>query len=110
MRVANLPSGIDSECDDIRLVLRRWQVIVVDGSLLPYKALLLGSVDLFADEIVLLCLQGGLLEPVRWARFSALAELLEPASTLSTLASPCLSRCIVAGVMGQPRVAAIPKG
>ena len=86
-RPAELPSGVDTEFDDVRLVLRRWQAACIDGALPPYEELALGSVGRFADEMAVVRLQPGKDGFILRAgpRFSALAGLTEPAAVLSEI-------------------------
>ncbi len=109
MRAADLPPDIDTEFDDVRLVLRRWQAARVDGGLPPYEELALGSIGRFADEMAVLRLQtdkdGFILRA--GPRFTTIAGLSEPAATLSVL--PFAFRRAIASAMDQARAAAAPK-
>jgi len=100
---------VETEFDDVRLVLRRWQAACVDGALPPYEELALGSVGRFADEMAVVRIaadrEGFILRA--GPRFGALAGLAEPAVSLSAL--PFALQRAVAGAIDLSRLAAKPR-
>lgn len=78
---------IDTEFEDVRLMLRRWHAACIDGALPPYEELALGSVGRFADELAVVRLSenrdGFILRA--GPRFRDLAAISEPSISLSAL-------------------------
>lgn len=108
-RAVELPGGVDTEFDDVRLVLRRWQAACIDAALPPYEELALGSVGRFADEMAVVRLQPGTDAFILRAgpRFSVIAGLAEPAATFSVL--PLAFQRTVSGAIDLARAAARPR-
>lgn len=108
-RAAELPSGVDTDFDDVRLVLRRWQAACIDGALPPYEELALGSVGRFADEMAVVRLHPGKDSFILRAgpRFSAIAGLTEPAAVLSVL--PIAFQRAISSAIDLARPAARPR-
>lgn len=108
-RAACLSSDMDTEFDDVRLVLRRWHAACIDGALPPYEELALGSVGRFADEMAVVRLQPDKDCFILRAgpRFSAISGLAEPAAALSAL--PFAFQRAIAGAIDLARAAARPR-
>ena len=107
--LAELTPGVDTEFDDVRLVLRRWQAARVGGGLPPYEELALGSIGRFADEMAVVRLQSGKDGFILRAgsRFLATAGLGEPAAMLSLL--PFAFRHAATSAIDHARVAGEPR-
>ncbi|BBD40507.1 hypothetical protein Amn_53870 [Aminobacter sp. Y103A] len=106
---ADLSAGVDTEFDDVRLVLRRWQAACIDGALPPYEELALGSVGRFADEMAVVRLQPATDSFILRAgpRFGAIAGLSVPAAVLSVL--PFAFQRAISGAIELARLAARPQ-
>ena len=99
---------IDTEFEDVRLMLRRWQAACIDGVLPPYEELALGSVGRFADELAVVRLteghEGFILRA--GSRFCSLADIAEAPLSLSAL--PFAVQRAVDDAIDLARVAARP--
>lgn len=99
---------IDTEFEDVRLMLRRWQAACIDGVLPPYEELALGSVGRFADELAVVRLSEGHAGFILRAgsRFCSLADIAEASVSLSVL--PFAVRRAVNDAIDLARLAARP--
>ena len=98
-----------SEFDDVRLILRRWQAARIGDALPPYEELALGSIGRFAEEIaVLRCDEGRAPFLFRAGRsFRAIVGMADTSRNLEEL--PYAFSLAIGAAIDQARTAGEPR-
>jgi diguanylate cyclase (GGDEF)-like protein/PAS domain S-box-containing protein len=101
--------AIDTEFDDVRLILRRWQAARVDDGLPPYEELTLGSIGRFADEVAVIRRDGDAIHCVLRAgqRFRSVVGLRQTSQSLGDL--PHVFTLSIGSAIDQARAAREPR-
>lgn len=101
--------AIETEFDDVRLILRRWQGAQVGDGLPPYEELTLGSIGRFADEIAVIRYDGGAGHAVLRAgqRFRSVVGLRQTSQSLCDL--PHVFTLSIGSAIDQARAAGEPR-
>ncbi len=101
--------AIETEFDDVRLILRRWHAARLDDGLPPYEELTLGSIGRFADEVAVIRRDGDASHCVLRAgqRFRSVIGLKQTSQSLAEL--PHVFILSIASVIDQARATREPR-